>query len=82
MSFLGGGFDSIEYGIEPMTGAGNHNIAKGYFETSPLDTTTVPPPMEQFSSLLPDPFCPKSIVEDIVFWGLWHPDHNIERNVV
>lgn len=48
--------DPIEYSIEPMTGSGNQHSSNGYLETSLLDDTTVPLPMEQFSSLLPDLF--------------------------
>ena len=56
----------MEYGIKPMMGTGNQNSDNGYLEMSPLDDTTVPPPMEQFSSLLADPSRRESIVEDII----------------
>ena len=73
-------FDPVEHGIDPMTGTGNQNSNNGFLETSPLDDTTVPPPMEQFSSLLPDASRRESIVKEIISWGLWRPDHNMERN--
>ena len=68
--------DSLEHIV------GNQNSSNGYLEMSLLDDTVVPPPMEQFSSLLPDPSRRESIVEDIVSWGLRRPDRNPGRNLV
>ena len=75
-------FDPVKHGIEPLTGAGNQNSNSRYLETLPLDDTTVPPPMEQFSSLLPDASRREYIVEEIISRGLRRPDHNMERNLV
>ena len=78
---VGEEFDSTEYDNEPMLGAGNQNSDNGYLEMLPLNDMTVPPPTEQFSSLLPDPSRREYTVEDIIYWGLWRPDHNVERNI-
>lgn len=78
-AFFGETVEPAQHGIDRLEGGGNRSSDFGFLETSGEDDT-VPPPLNNYSSLSPDASLRESCLADVSSRGLRRPPSNVARN--